>query len=462
MHLPKRNGRSRTWARTLSILAAAIGTTSVLSGPVRAQVTFASAGNVAEVTYAKDVASIVQNNCLVCHRPGGIGPMDLATYEDARRYARRIREQVANRLMPPYYYDNDIGIQDLEHDWRLSQEDIDKVVAWVDQGAPLGNPADMPPPPDLSDTDEWVFAPEFGQPDVIVRSSPIDVPANGLDMWHRPIVPVGITTDRCIRAIQVKPAGDAKGVVHHANSTFQRQLDDGGFEGTGDRASEYAMGKLGELIPDGVCRVAPANSYIAWDIHLFPGGLGAAAANAVLPGNVVEMGLWLHPENYEYKYKQDLASYDIDEGELVMKPHGTAMSQGFQVFDHPVRIDSFQPHGHLRLRSASLEILYPETNRIEVISMISNWSAIWHQSHIYAADAAPLLPAGAVLIMKQWYDNSANNPNVADPEMWVDAGSRTADEMDHAWIAVTHLDEEGYQELLEQRRANQERRITDQ
>jgi len=446
--------------RSLARAALALVAAAAFQSGVDAQVSFASAGNAAEVTYAKDVAPIIQNNCMVCHRPGGIGPMDLVTYEDARRYARRIREQVSNRLMPPYYYDSDIGIQELEHDWRLSQADIDKVVAWVDQGAPLGNPADMPPPPDLIDTDEWVFTPELGQPDVVVRSTPIDIPANGLDMWHRPIVPVGITTDRCIRAIQVKPAGDAKGVVHHANSTFQRLQADGSFEGTGDRASEYAMGKLGELIPEGVCRIAPANSYIAWDIHLFPGGIGAAAANDVLPGNVVEMGLWLHPENYEYKYKQDLASYDIDEGELVMKPHGTAMAQGFHVFDHPVRIDSFQPHGHLRLRSASLEILYPEENRIEVISMISNWSAVWHQSHIYKPEVAPLVPAGAVLIMKQWYDNTSNNPNVLDPEMWVDAGARTADEMDHAWIAVTHLDEEGYQELLEQRRANRERSVT--
>ena len=431
-------------------------------GGVDAQVTFA-ANDAAEVTYAKDVATIIQNNCMVCHRPGGIGPMDLVSYEDARRYARRIREQVANRLMPPYYYDNDIGIQELEHDWRLSQEEINTVVAWVDQGAPLGDPADMPPPPALIDTDEWVFVPELGQPDVIVRSTPIDVPANGLDMWHRPIVPVGITQDRCIRAIQVKPSGNAKGVVHHANSTFQRLQDDGSFEGTGDRASEYAMGKLGELIPDGVCRVAPADAYVAWDIHLFPGGIGAAAANATLEDNVVEMGLWLYPADYQYRFKQDLASYSIRAGgELVMKPHGTTMMQGFETFDHPVRIDSFQPHGHLRLRSASLEILYPETGRIEVISMISNWSAVWHQSHIYAADVAPLVPKGAVLIIKQWYDNTENNPNVVDPDQWVDGGSRTADEMSHAWIAVTHLDEEGYQELVEERQANQERRITDQ
>jgi len=445
-----------------SVSAVALVATFAIHGAADAQVSFAS-NDAAEVTYAKDVATIIQNNCMVCHRPGGIGPMDLLTYEDARRYARRIKEQVANRLMPPYYYDADVGIQQLEHDMRLSQDQINTVVAWVDQGAPLGDPADMPPAPVLVDTNEWAFTPDLGQPDVIVSSTPIDIPANGLDMWHRPIVPTGVTEDRCIRAIQVKPQGNAKGVVHHANSTFQRADDDGGFEATGDRASEYAMGKLGELIPDGVCRIIPANSYVAWDIHMFPGGLGHAAANAVVEDNVVDMGIWLWPADYQYEYKQDLALYGIRAGgELVMKPHGTTMMQGFKTFDHPVRIDSFQPHGHLRLRSASLEILYPETGQIEVISMVSNWSAVWHQSHIYQSDVAPLVPAGAVLIIKQWYDNTENNPNVIDPDMWVDDGSRTADEMSHAWIAVTHLDEEGYQELVDERKANEERRITDQ
>jgi hypothetical protein len=94
--------------------------------------------------------------------------------------------------------------------------------------------------------------------------------------------------------------------------------------------------------------------------------------------------------------------------------------------------------------------------------MVSNWSATWHQSHIYNADVAPLIPAGAVLVMKQWYDNTAGNPNNPDPDQWVDGGSRTADEMSHAWIAVTHLDEEGYEELTEEREAAEERRITQQ
>jgi hypothetical protein len=110
------------------------------------------------------VAEIIQNNCTVCHRPGGIGPMNLVSYEDARRYARRIREQVANRLMPPYYYDSDVGIQELQHDWRLSDEDIATVVAWVDQGAPLGDPADLPPAAQPRRRAEgWSLEPQFGR-----------------------------------------------------------------------------------------------------------------------------------------------------------------------------------------------------------------------------------------------------------------------------------------------------------
>jgi mono/diheme cytochrome c family protein len=102
--------RSRWIAGAVALLA-----TLVIHSPSTAQVGFASMEDV-EVTYAKDVALLLRNNCAVCHRPNGIGPMDLLTYEDARRYARRIREQVSKELMPPYAYDRDIGIQELEHD----------------------------------------------------------------------------------------------------------------------------------------------------------------------------------------------------------------------------------------------------------------------------------------------------------------------------------------------------------
>ncbi len=444
MEFETRNECHQRWGQWVGAVALAFAATFAFHSVASAQ-----------FTYTRDVAPIIQKNCTVCHQPGGIGPIELVDYEDVQRYSRLISNRVANRIMPPYYYDNDIGIQDLKHDWRLSDEDINTVVTWAAEGAPMGDPADMPDLPPVPDANEWSLAATFGPPDLIVPSTPIDVPADGLDMWHRPFVPVGNVGERCIKAIQLKPYGEAKAVVHHANSTFQLLQPDGSFRQTG-RASEYAMGKLGEILPEGVCRKIPADAWVAWDIHMFPGGIGAAAPNTMLKDNVIELGIWLYPEDYEYEYRQNLTLYGLREGSLLMPPGGSTMTQGFHSFDHPVRIDSFQPHGHLRMRSASLEIYYPETGRTQVISMVSNWSATWHQSHLYGDDSAPLVPAGAVLVIKQWYDNSADNPNNPDFEQWVSGGNRTADEMSHAWIAITHLDQEGYDRLVEERRAKAE------
>ena len=399
-------------------------------------------------TYTDDVANIINNNCVVCHREGGIGPMSFETYEQVRPWAPLISMKVASREMPPYAYDHGIGIQSLQGDWRLKQEEIDTVVAWVAAGSLYGNPDTIVQAPDMGDPEAWNFESDFGAPNLIIGSVPIDIPAGGNDLWHKHLVSSGVTEDKCIKAVQVKPRGEAKSVVHHANSSI---ITESGREGM---LTEYAMGKWGEIVPEGVCRTLPANSTVSWDIHMFPGGLGAMAPGNVIKDNVVEIGLWLYTEeeSAQLKYKQDLSLYRLgDQDDLVIPPNGYAMTQGFHSFDHPVRLDSFQPHGHLRMNAASLEIFYPATGVTEQVSQISKWSATWHHSHLYAPDAAPLIPAGAVIILKQWYDNTSDNPNNPDPDMFVMGGSRTGDEMTHAWLAITHLDDEGYKELKERR-----------
>ena len=104
-----------------------------------------------EITYNGEVARIINENCVVCHREGGIGPMQFENYDQIRPWAPLISFKVASREMPPYAYDHGIGIQELEGDWRLAQEDIDAIVAWVEQGAPQGDPDIVPPAPDLPD-----------------------------------------------------------------------------------------------------------------------------------------------------------------------------------------------------------------------------------------------------------------------------------------------------------------------
>jgi mono/diheme cytochrome c family protein len=394
-----------------------------------------------EVTFSNEVARILQQNCQVCHQPGGIGPMSLMSYQDARRWASRIKTQVVERNMPPYQYDADYGIQDLKYDPRLSDEDIATIVDWVDGGAPEGDPALLPPPVEWPDPAQFRFAERFGPPDVIVRSTPYTVPENGQDRWWQPVVDTGINTQRCIRAIETKPSVLGRAVTHHANSSWR-----GAEAGLGGQLSEYALGKIGEIIPEGACRTAPANGQVAFDIHYWPNGVEVV-------DDQVEVGIWFYPEDYESKYRQTLTLYFLNGGRgFDIPPHGTLMTQGVHQFNTPVRIDSWQPHGHTRLVAMSMQIIRAN-GRLEPVSMVSNWSALWHHSHIYADDVAPLLNVGDKLLLTGWYDNTENNKYNPDPDQWVGIGDRTADEMSHAWIAVTHLDEEGYQQVLQQRQA---------
>ena len=161
--------------------------------------------------------------------------MQFETYDQVRPWAPLIQMNVASREMPPYAYDHGIGIQDLQGDWRLEQSEIDTLVAWVNAGSPQGDPEKSLPPLALGDPEAWSFEADFGAPDAIIPSVAIDIPANGNDLWHKHLVPTGLTEDRCIRAVQVKPRGEAKAVVHHANSNV---VIDGGREGM---LTEYAM-----------------------------------------------------------------------------------------------------------------------------------------------------------------------------------------------------------------------------
>lgn len=408
----------------------------------------AAAAAPADVTFTKHVAPILQKNCQQCHQPGAIGPMSLTTFEEVRPWARAIKQRVLAGEMPPYRYDRTLGIQNLKYDLRLKESEIEAIARWVDNGAPRGNPADMPPQPKFADPSKWGFQDQFGEPDLIIRTKPFTLPAGGQDVWWRPIVPTGLTTDRCIKAVSVRPSLRGRMAAHHANSELVVPDEKTGQWVDGERLTEYALGKVGEIIPQDGCRTLPASAMVKWDIHYYPIG-------QELKDDVIELGIWLYPEGHQAKFKQDLKLYSLlmKGAELEIPPHGTVMTQGFHTFKTPVRIDSFQPHGHFRLVAKTLEIFYPDTGRLEMISSVSNWTNYWHTSHIYEDDAAPLVPKGAVLVITGYYDNTRANKQNPDPDQWVGPGSRTADEMSHAWIAVTHLDDETYARLVAEREA---------
>src|SRR5437879_12090919 len=123
-----------------------------------------------QVTVSKDVAPIFQAKCQECHQPNSIAPMSLITYQDARPWAKAIRERVITRQMPPWHIDPTVGVQKFKNDMSLSQAQIDAIVHWVDQGAPLGDANDMPAPRQWPNADEWKATKELGLPDIVVKS----------------------------------------------------------------------------------------------------------------------------------------------------------------------------------------------------------------------------------------------------------------------------------------------------
>ena len=103
-----------------------------------------AADSTKQVTFSKDVAPIFQKKCQECHQPNSIAPMSLITYQEARPWARSIKERVATHQMPPWHIDKTVGVQHFKNDISLSDEQIDTIVQWVDAGAPQGDPKDMP------------------------------------------------------------------------------------------------------------------------------------------------------------------------------------------------------------------------------------------------------------------------------------------------------------------------------
>jgi hypothetical protein len=407
------------------------------------------------VTFTKDVAPILQQKCQVCHQPNSIGPMSLQTYEEARKYARRIKTKVSERLMPPWHLDKTVGIQEFKNDRSLTDQQIATIVKWVDDGTPAGDPKDAPPPLDTRPVEGWQFAPTYGTPDLVLKSPPYTLAARTQDKWFRPVSDTGITEPRWVRAIEIKPVGvNGRRTIHHVLTTLQQ--DEDGITGLADAAHdhqsnaglfmEWAVGKAGEIFPTDAGKLMLPGSRIRWEIHMF-------AVGEEIKDNQVELGIYFYPKGVVPPRRTVLRMFNVAPGSRLDIPPGTtATTQNFFVMQAPARIENFQPHMHMRGKSMSMEAIYPDGRR-EVLSVVDKFQWNWHVNYVYADSAAPLLPKGTVLVFTAYHDNTANNPNNPDPRQWVGWGDRTVDEMAHAWVDVTYLNPDDYQKLVAERKA---------
>jgi len=200
--------------KNLALLTAIL---AISAAPLFAQST-AKADASQGVTFTKDIAPILQRACQKCHRPDNIAPMSLLTYKEVRPWARAIKEKVAERSMPPWFIDHNVGIKEFRDDPSLTDEEIRRIAAWADSGAHEGNPADLPPPVKFEDSGRW----HIGTPDLIVQSPvAFTVKAHATDWWGNLVADTGLTEDRYIKAVETKPSpnGGAR-VLHHSVQTL--------------------------------------------------------------------------------------------------------------------------------------------------------------------------------------------------------------------------------------------------
>ena len=399
-----------------------VGAFLVLGGAAQAQAP--------DVTFAKDVASILQEKCEACHRTGQMAPMSLTTYAEVRPWARAIRTKVVAGDMPPWHMSKTTGIQKFVNDISLTTEQIDTIVRWVDTGAPLGNPDDLPPTREWPSGERWRVGSLLGRdPDLIVTSTPWTQPAEGQDQWWQPVVDSGMTEDRWIKAVEVRPTIEGRRIVHHGNSAL----------------AEFAVGKAGEIYPDDTGRLLKAGEKVRFDIHYHSVGEEIT--------DYLSIGVWFYPKDVVPKYVVKHSPMGVFQAmdTFDLPPHTVTKHHAFIPLETATRILSYQPHMHVRGKSMSLEAIYP-TGRVEMLSYVENFNFNWHVNYVYADDVAPLLPAGTMIKLTAWHDNTAGNRANPDPTQWVGWGQRSYDDMYHAHVRYIELTEEDYKQMVQDRR----------
>jgi Copper type II ascorbate-dependent monooxygenase, C-terminal domain len=436
----------------------------------------------ASVTFTKDVAPIIFNKCANCHRLGEVAPMALTSYQEVRPWSKAIREEVVERTMPPWFADPNTSTLRFRNDRRLSQKEIETIVAWVDAGAPKGDDKDLPPMPKY--TPGWTF----GEPDMVIEM-PIDfeIPAEGELPMQNFYVPVPFTEERWVQAVELRPGNPA--VVHHSIANVVRlpegtkivngkavrdgasaaQLNSQSARGTGGlseggsrevfqsqdsftRAGAFklvgqAPGKGFERHHPGTAKRILPGMYFQFNMHYQPSGR--------VEKDRSRLGLWFakQPVKYEVLTKgvtdrifvggKELSETRIVNGKEVkvrgripnIPPHTDNWEiSGEIAIKEAITIYAFAPHMHLRGKDIIYTLVWPD-GRTQVLLDVPKFDFNW-QLHYELAE--PLkIPAGSKILALAHYDNSIKNRYNPAPNKEVFWSEQSWDEMFIPWFEYT-------------------------
>jgi hypothetical protein len=430
----------------------------------------ANSGPKKEVTFNRDVAPIFYKNCAECHRANDIAPMSLMSYKESRPWARSIKERVISREMPPWSPDPKYG--EFTNDHRLSQADIDKIVAWVDQGAKEGDAKDLVVP-EFTTTDGW----RLGKPDAVFDlGQEFKVTPGMPDTIQNFIVPTNFKEDKWVTAAEILP-GNRK-VVHHViafiqtpemiaqfqkgegraralmqsdvfyrdgtllkvkadapvidngcgapngGSAFKRPSASEGGDAFGLFLAGYAPGKGIDVFPSGTAKKVPAGSMIVFQMHYSSYGGKFDGAQ----GDKTRLGLHFASKPPE----RSLNTVGI-QNHYFKLPAGDGnheVSACF-TFDADVKLTSYMPHMHLRGKDMKYDVIYPD-GRTETLLWVPKFSFNWQT--MYYLKKPVLLPKGTKMIVTAHFDNSDKNKYNPDPTKTIRWGDPTYEEMMIGWM----------------------------
>jgi hypothetical protein len=355
--------------------------------------------------------------------------MALTTYEEVRPWARAIKQRTGigpkAGVMPPWYIEKNIGIQQYKNDPSLSAAEIATIAKWADSGAPKGDDKDMPPAKTYQDAAAWTI----GTPDLIVKMQDIVVKADAPDWWGE-IAPAdtGLTEDRYVSALEIKEFNDVpkdgggratvggRYVIHH----MIWGTDKGGGDGVNAPWPVHEVGRNADTFDPRAGRLLKAGSRIVTDsVHLHSNGRDTKAH--------LEIGFKFLPKDYKPTLKAS-QSRSLGNGvDISIHPmEANQQLHAYTVLQENTKVTSFEPHLHAPGARMCLEAIWGYN--IQTLTC-AGYDHNWVRGYEYATDAAPLLPKGTILHIIGYMDNSPSNKNVPDPRNWQGSGNRSVANM---------------------------------
>jgi hypothetical protein len=400
---------------------------------------FPDRGKVAKISYAKDVAPILEAKCVACHQEGGIGPFSMTSYENVKGFSPMIREVIRTDRMPPWNVDPHVS--KFKDDKSLTSAEIKTIVRWVEQGAERGSGPD-PLAKKRAALSEW----PLGKPDLILELPTYKIPASGVVDYQRPIVVNPLTEGKWVKASTYSV--NQRQAVHHFLSGYLKEVpkDGKGNESRwGASMGGYAVGAESTLWPKNVGTYLPPGGAIGFQAHYTPFGKEVVDASKI--------GLYFYKDNE----KPDLVmrnSVVVDNS--IRIPAGAARHKETAYIDVPkdMLLYSAFPHAHYRGYASDLWVQYPDGSKKQLLAM-PRYDFNWQREYTFAE---PLkIPAGSKLIAQYWYDNSKQNPANPDASKTVVWGDQSWEEMFYTairyrWTEETATKLTNYDELMDQSR----------